>query len=281
MGSRYGGLKQIDAMGPSGEIMLDYSVTDASAAGFRKVVFVIRRDIESAFREVVGDRFLSQVEVEYVFQDLGDLPPDFSVPKDRVKPWGTAHAVRAARSLINEPFAVINADDFYGREAYQTLADWLIEQDPGQIAAAMVSYPLGNTLSDFGVVNRGICSVEHHLLQRIEEFEEISRDEDQILRGTPPHQPRIELDENASVSLNFWGFTPAVFPLLEQDFKDFLTERSKDPKSEWYLPEAVDRWIRSGLVQCPVLESNSQWFGVTYPEDKERVQIHLRRLTER
>jgi len=278
MGSRYGGLKQIDAMGPNGETMLDFAVTDAARAGFGKVVFVIRPEIEADFQKAVGSRMKDFIDVSYAFQELDDLPSEFCVPEGRSKPWGTAHAVRAARNEIKEPFAVINADDYYGREAFLSLGKWLSETDGGSPAVAMVAYRLENTLSDHGSVNRGICSVEGHLLQRIEEVEAIFRGADQIIRGTPPSsEPKI-LSPDTPVSMNFWGFTPAIFPLLEQAFDHFLRTRIIEPKSEWYLPAVVDSWISAGLLQCPVLETDSHWFGITYPEDREKVAASLRSL---
>ncbi|MBC2600814.1 nucleotidyltransferase family protein [Puniceicoccus vermicola] len=278
MGSRYGGLKQIDPMGPNGETMLDYAVSDAVKAGFGRVVFVIRRDIEEAFRETVGTRIPSSIEVDYAFQELADLPPSFVVPEGREKPWGTAHAVRAARKVVNEPFAVINADDFYGQEAFSSIGSWLREQDPERPAVAMVGYRLENTLSEHGSVNRGICVVENHLLRRIEEVEKLRLEKDGMVRGTPPSGFRREVAAQTPVSMNFWGFTPAVFPLLEQAFDIFLRKRIHESKSEWYLPAVVDEWIASGLLQCPVLETDSQWFGVTYPEDREKVTAALKEM---
>lgn len=278
MGSRYGGLKQIDPMGPNGETMLDYAVFDAARAGFGKTVFVIRRDIEKAFREVVGKRVENLISVDYAFQDLDDLPPTFVVPTGREKPWGTAHAVRAAREVVREPFAVINADDYYGRESYRSIGDWLLLQDIAKPSVAMVGYRLANTLSDHGSVNRGICAVENHLLRRIEEVVDLRQEADGVVRGTPPSNIRQDYSPESPVSMNFWGFTPAVFPMLEQAFDQFLRKRINEPKSEWYLPAVVDGWIASGLLQCPVLQTDSHWLGVTYPEDRKLVAAKLREL---
>ncbi|MGE9289642.1 MAG: NTP transferase domain-containing protein, partial [Puniceicoccales bacterium] len=212
MGSRYGGLKQIDPMGPNGETMLDYAVSDAAKAGFGRVVFVIRRDIEDAFRKTVGSRVGDTIAVDYAFQELNDLPPSFVVPSGREKPWGTAHAVRAARKVIHEPFAIINADDYYGESAFASIGSWLQEQAPETPAVAMVGYRLDNTLSEHGSVNRGICVVENHLLRRIEEVEELRREDDDVVRGTLPTGSRQEFSSHTAVSMNFWGFTPAIFP---------------------------------------------------------------------
>jgi len=280
MGSRYGGLKQIDPMGPNGETMLDYAVADAAGADFGKIVFVIRREIEEAFRNTVGARVPDGLAVDYVFQELDDLPPPHAVPPGRTKPWGTAHAVRAARGRIAEPFAVINADDFYGPEAYQGIAGWLTNQIPEVPSVSLVAYHLNQTLSAHGTVNRGVCSVESGFLRSIEEIEEIGRDSGGIITGkSPGHGDRIQLAGSELVSMNFWGFSPAVFPLLEDSFHRFLENRLGEPKAEWYLPALVDEWISGGLLRCPVIETDSPWFGVTYPEDREHVAESLRELS--
>ncbi|MFP4353182.1 MAG: NDP-sugar synthase [Puniceicoccaceae bacterium] len=280
MGSRYGGLKQIDPMGPDGETMLDYAVADAAGAGFGRIVFVIRRDIEQAFRQTVGARVPGGLRVDYVFQELDDLPPPFAAPAGRTKPWGTAHAVRSARGGIAEPFAVINADDFYGAGAYRGIAGWLANQDPSEPAVALVAYRLDRTLSEHGTVNRGVCSVGRGFLRGIEEIEEIGRDPDGVITGrnTRSGEP-VRLDGSERVSMNFWGFSPAVFPLLEESFVRFLEDRVHEPKAEWYLPAVVDEWISGGLLRCPVIETDSPWFGVTYPADRDHVAESLRRLS--
>lgn len=281
MGSRYGGLKQLDAMGPSGETMIDYAVLDAIRAGFGKIVFVIRKDFESAFRETIGQRYEDKIQVEYAFQDLHDLPGSYSVPEGRSKPWGTAHAVRAARELIAEPFAVINADDFYGRKPYEQMAAHLQAlRDRDALALSMVGYILKNTLSLHGTVNRGICRIEDGKLQSVEEFTEIGIDTDGVLRGEGQDAQRIELNEEAVVSMNFWGFSPALFEPLEASFDHFLALRGSKMKSEYYLPSLVDQLIKDGRADCPVLLTDSPWFGVTYPEDKARVVESIAKLTE-
>jgi len=289
MGSRYGGLKQLDAMGPSGQTMIDYAVEDACRAGFGKVVFVIRKDFEEAFRSQIGEKHGGKIEVCYAFQDLHDLPGDHTVPEGRSKPWGTAHAVRAARDCIAEPFAVINADDFYGREAYAQLATFLeqIETSPepsseatGKLGASMVGYILRNTLSPHGTVNRGICALKEGNLQSVEEYTAIGHDADGALRGDNLESDRVPLSDNAVVSMNFWGFTPAIFAPLESRFEAFLRERGHEEKSEYYLPSLVDSLIKEGAVECPVLQTESPWFGVTYPEDKARVVESIQKLTD-
>lgn len=281
MGSRYGGLKQLDAMGPSGQTMIDYAVQDAIRAGFGKIVFVIRKDFEADFREKISRPYEDQIEVRYAFQQLEDLPGDSTVPEGRTKPWGTAHAVRAAREVIAEPFAVVNADDFYGREAYQQMAEHLNTlNDNDELALSMVGYVLKNTLSPHGTVNRGICKIENGELQSVEEFTTIGHDEDKVLRGTGLDGARVALNENGVVSMNFWGFSPALFAPLEANFEKFLAERGNEMKSEYYLPSLVDHLIKEGRATCPVLQTNSPWFGVTYPEDKSRVVESIAELTK-
>jgi hypothetical protein len=296
MGSRYGGLKQLDAMGPSGQTMIDYAVVDAIRAGFGKVVFVIRRDFEAAFREQVGEPMAGQIEVAYAFQDLQDLPEGHTPGEGRSKPWGTAHAVRAARNCIAEPFAVINADDFYGREAYAQMAAHLRAADgtnPSQasdqrthhgsteaLSVSMVGYTLGHTLSPHGTVNRGICSLREGRLQSVEEYTAIGVDADNRLRGNNSFGERVPLVDDAVVSMNFWGFSPGIFEPLELGFEAFLRRHGSEAKSEYYLPSLVDELIRNGTVECPVLRTESPWFGVTYPEDKSLVVDNIHRLTE-
>lgn len=280
MGSRYGGLKQLDGMGPKGETMIDYAVCDALRAGFGKIVFVIRKDFESEFRARVGQRYENDVAVEYAFQDLNDLPSGHGLPDGRSKPWGTAHAVRAARKLISEPFAVINADDFYGHEAYQQMAHHLRNiEDTKSLSLSMVGYVLSKTLSPHGTVNRGICQIEDGKLQSVEEFTSIGVDPDGVLRGDSSAGQRVELEPMALVSMNFWGFSPALFSPLETGFAHFLSQRGHEMKSEYYLPSLVDQLIQDTDADCPVLQTESPWFGVTYPEDKARVVECLAQLT--
>jgi len=283
MGSRYGGLKQMDPMGPNGETVLDYSVFDAIRAGFGRVVFIIREDFAEAFKSGVGARFANRIGVDYAFQRLDDLPTGFSVPEGRAKPWGTAHAVRAARNLVNEPFAVINADDFYGRDAYLRAAAFLTHPAAanGKPHYAMVGYPLVNTLSDHGDVNRGICSLDDAgLLTYVEEFIGIEREADGVIRGNALDGSRREVDAATPVSMNFWAFTPSLFGLLETEFTQFLKEHGDKEKSEFYIPTLVDSLIRAGTADCRVLETDSHWFGVTYPDDKPHVVASIRSLID-
>lgn len=268
MGSRYGGLKQLDPVGPSGETMLDYAVHDALRAGFGRVVFVIRRDFEAEFRARVGARYAGRVPVDYVFQALDVLPPGRSVPPGREKPWGTGHAVWCAREAVAGNFAVINADDFYGADAYRRLATFLREARGGQFA--MVGYPLANTLSEHGAVSRGLTQVgPGGVLRTIVEQHGITPE--QVGPGRP-------FDGSAPVSLNCWGFTPALFAGLGARLETFLAERGAEPKAEFYLPAAVAGMIAGGEAVVQVLPTTATWFGVTYREDKPRVQAALAAL---
>lgn len=275
MGSRYGGLKQLDPMGPKGETLLDYSIRDAIAAGFAKVVFVIRHDFADAFKQSIGARHAGAIEVAYAFQQLDDLPAGFTLPADRVKPWGTAHAIRAARNVIAEPFVAINADDYYGADAYPRIVKFIAE---GHIASAaniaMVGYPIRNTLSPNGTVNRGVCAIEHGLLKTVEEHVNIA-ERDGVITGVNLRGETVPIADDALVSMNFWAFAPSFFGLLETHFTEFLQARINEPKAECYIPTVVDALINSGAAQCAVLPTTGQWFGVTYPEDKPDVQRRL------
>ena len=282
MGSRYGGLKQIDPMGPNGETVLDYSVYDAIRAGFGKVVFIIREDFAQAFQDGIGARFADRIAVDYVFQKLDDLPENFILPAGREKPWGTAHAVRAARHAVNGHFAVINADDFYGRDAYQQAATFFSQLTTNDRSAmAMVGYPLENTLSDHGHVNRGICHINAEgFLSSVEEHIEIEREADGHVRGNALDGNRHVISPGSLVSMNFWAFGPAFFSQLEEEFTHFLHEAGTQMKSECYIPTVVDKIIHSGNARCKVLETSSQWFGVTYPDDKPFVMESIRKLID-
>lgn len=281
MGSRYGGLKQIDPIGPGGEAILEYSVFDALRAGFGKVVFIIRKDIEEAFRSSIGARFEKQVAVEYAFQALDRLPAGFPVPAGRTKPWGTAHAVMSAAGIAREPFAVINADDFYGAASFAAMAGHLRGAREGGLAeGAMVGYILRNTLSDHGSVARGICREDAAgCLVDIVERTKIERDGAQarFLGEKGGWQP---ISGDAVTSMNLWGFTPAIFPLLEEEFARFLRESGGDPKAEFYIPTPVQRLIAVKRLRVRILRSGAPWFGITYRDDKPRVVESLRRLVD-
>ena len=278
MGSRYGGLKQIDPVGPGGETIIDYSIYDALRAGFGKLVFVIRKDIEDAFRETVGSRFEKRVAVDYVFQSLEDIPSQFTVPAGRTKPWGTTHAVLAAAGVIREPFAAINADDFYGAQGYRELAGHLTS---GSSDYAMVGFVLRNTLSDFGTVARGVCRVSADgSLQSIEELLKIERDGDGA-RNTDANGTVTKLSGDEPVSMNMWAFTPGIFDQLRERFAQFLERNGSKQKAECLIPNTVGDLVRDGQARVKVLHTNDSWFGVTYREDRPRVIESVRALIAR
>ena len=283
MGSRYGGLKQLDPMGPAGETLLDYSVFDALRAGFDRVVFVIRRDFEAQFRAEVGARFERRVDVGYAFQALDDLPGGQRADATREKPWGTGQAIWSARDAVQTMFVAVNADDFYGRDAYRTLADFFQTDDSaitGGARFAMAGYQLDRTLSTHGSVSRGICVVDAEgRLQTVDEHTGIARGPDGIIHGLQPGGEAVVLGGKEAVSLNFWGFTPAVFPLLESEFARFLATRREEPRAEYYIPAAVTEMIGSGVAQVEVLATSATWFGVTYREDKPLLTAALEELT--
>ncbi|HVZ82797.1 MAG TPA: sugar phosphate nucleotidyltransferase [Terracidiphilus sp.] len=275
MGSRYGGLKQIDPVGPSGETIMDYSIFDALRAGFGRVVFVIRRDIEEEFRATIGARFEQRVAVGYAFQQLDDLPAGFTVPEGRTRPWGTAHAILAARPVVREPFAVINADDFYGAQGYRALAAHLAS---GSADYAMVGFVLRNTLSEFGSVARGVCDVSAEgYLRGVVETTGIERD-GRGARTTDGAGRTAKLSGDEIVSMNMWGFLPGVFMQLEGYFAEFLRRHGTELTAECYLPSAVAAFIEAGAARVAVLPSRDAWFGVTYREDRPRVVESLRDL---
>ncbi len=283
MGSRYGGLKQIDPMGPNGETVLDYSVFDALRAGFGKVVFVIRRDFEDVFKQQVGAKFDQRIPVEYAFQDMTDLPEGFTVPEGRTKPWGTTHAMLAAESLIKEPCVMINADDFYGRDAFASIANHLqsaAAEAHGKQQYCMVGFKLSNTLSEHGSVARGVCTAnEAGLLTSVTEMTKIFKT-DSGAENREVEGAYVPLTGNEPVSMNFWGFTPAVFPQLRAAFVTFLEKEGKEQKSECYVPKVVDVLIREGKADVAVLPTTSKWFGVTYPEDKKDVVASIQKLVD-
>jgi hypothetical protein len=275
MGSRYGGLKQIDPVGPNGETIIDYSIFDAMRAGFGKLVFVIRKDIEQQFREIVGTRFEQRIAVDYVFQELDKLPAPYTLPAGRTKPWGTTHAILMAADTIKEPFAAINADDFYGQEAYRVLAKHLISGTPDY---AMVGFVLKNTLSDHGTVARGVSRVDaNDYLTHIVELMKIER-AGSGAKDTGPDGTITQLTGNEAVSMNFWGFTPALFPQIQAEFEKFLKKSAGEQKSECYIPATVGELVTSGQAKCKVLRSQDSWFGVTYREDRPQVVESIRQL---
>ena len=270
MGSRYGGLKQMDGLGPNGEAIIDYSIYDAIRAGFGKIVFVIRHSFEEPFKEhFQAKKFGGDVKFEFVFQELEYLPEGYSVPEGRVKPWGTNHAVMMAKDVIKEPFAVINADDFYGTESYQTMADYLRSIEGTKGKYSMIGYRLENTLSDFGSVSRGVCTTdENGLLTSVTERTAISRKGDKVVYAEGDSE--VELDPTCPVSMNFWGFTPEYFDYSEDIFKEFLDGAlaSGNLKAEFFIPYIVDKLITRGEASVKVLDCDAKWFGVTYKEDR-------------
>ncbi len=281
MGSRYGGLKQVDPVGPNGETILDYSVYDAMKAGFGRVVFIIRRDIEEVFREKIGKKFEARIPVEYVFQSLDDLPEGFTVPAGREKPWGTAHAVWVARDVVKSNFAVVNADDYYGRRSYELLSSMLstLEDVPSY---AMVGYQLGKTLSDHGHVNRAVCRIssEGLLEQTVETLKIEPHPDDRTLARYPEGDGFEKLSRDTVVSMNMFGFTPSFFGFIEEAFVEFLSTRREEEKSELYIPTVVNRLIADGRATMKVLRSEDSWFGVTYSDDKPHVVAAVKKLID-
>jgi hypothetical protein len=281
IGSRYGGLKQIDPVGPHGEIIVDYSIYDALNAGFGKVVFVIKEDIEEAFREKVGRAIEKRCETTYVFQKIEDVPSGFEVPPDRQKPWGTGHATLSCRNVVHSPFAVINADDFYGRSSYQTLCDYLKNtRDRDDVYDyCMIGYELESTLTEHGHVARGVCMVsqdgylaEIHERRRIEKFGELAN-------YTEDGENWIEIPKGSVASMNMWGFTPSLFSELEARFPQFLQKNSDSiQKAEYFLPDVVGDLLKEKRATVKVLATNERWFGVTHQQDKPRVEQAIRDL---
>jgi hypothetical protein len=275
MGSRYGGLKQIDPVGPSGETILEYSVFDALRSGFGRILFLIRKDIESEFREVVGSKYEGKADVDYAFQELHMLPESFSVPPGRTKPWGTTHAILCAEDKLDGPFAAINADDFYGEGAYRALAGHFASGSPDY---AMVGFVLRNTLSDHGTVARGVCRMDAEgNLEEIVERTNVARFGDGA-RFTDEAGAEHLLSGDELVSMNFWGFHPGLFDQLRSIFERFLRDHGQAEKSEHYVPNAVGQLVREGRANVKVLRSSDPWFGVTYKEDRPAVVESISRL---
>ncbi len=281
MGSRYGGLKQIDGLGPSGETIMDYSIYDALRAGFGKVVFVIRKSFDKEFREKIISKYEKHIPVEVVYQELDMLPEGYSLHPDRVKPWGTNHAVMMAKDVIHEPFAVINADDFYGRESYSILAEQLNKMNGQQNHYCMIGYRLQNTLSESGAVARGVCEANNEdFLTSIVERTHIERKEGKI-QYKDAENYWFELPENTPVSMNMWGFTPDYFEYSEKYFIDFLEANIGNHKAEYFIPLMVDHLIINKTADVKVLDTPSKWFGVTYAEDREAVVEKLQNLVDK
>lgn len=279
MGTRYGGLKQIDPVGPNGEIIIDYSIYDALHAGFGKIVFVIRHDFEAAFKEKIGSKFDGVLPVEYAYQDLEACINGFQIPEGREKPWGTGQAVLVAEEMINEPFAVINADDYYGQHAFEVIAEFLATHERVESNEfCMVGYTLRNTLSDYGHVSRGVCHVdENGFLDAIHERKRVERI-GQGARYIDPEGVIHDLTGDEVVSMNLWGFQPTIFPYLHRQFQHFLQTQGSELKSEFYIPTAVGELVDEKIASAKVLMTQGSWFGITYREDKENAVRSINRL---
>ena len=270
MGSRYGGLKQLDEVGPNGETIIDYSVYDAIEAGFNKVVFIIRQDFRDLFKEKISDKYTDKINIEIVYQNLHELPQNFTCPVGREKPWGTGHAILAARSVISEPFAAINGDDFYGRESFNIIADYYSKNQSG---FTMAAFQLDKTLSDFGTVSRGLCEVNKDKLVTVIETHDLKKVNNNISSDR-----EINLNGKEPVSMNMWGFTPVLFNYLQTMFNEFLNKNNKNLKSEFLIPTVVNDLIQQNLEDVHVLRTSAQWFGVTYKEDKSLVNQQILKL---
>lgn len=277
MGTRYGGNKQLDEVGPSGETIIDYSIYDAIRAGFGKIVFVIRRDIEEQVKERFVDRLLGKIEVDYVFQEITNLPEGVSVAPDRSKPWGTSHAILVTKDKIKEPFGVINADDYYGVESFKILRDFLVN-DKAPDNYCIVGYKLGNTLSDHGHVNRGVCKADTDgFLSHIVETRQIEKTNDGATAPGPDGK-LIHFTGNEIVSMNLWGFKPSCYDFLGKEFRNFINNYGMDLKSELDIPTSVDKFVKNGEITIKILMSDERWFGVTYREDKPFVVESIKKM---
>ncbi len=281
MGSRYGGLKQMDQVGPSGEAIIDYSIYDAIRAGFEKVTFIIRKNIEKEFREVFENKLKGKIGTEFIFQELEMVPEGISFSPERVKPWGTAHAVWVARDYIKEPFVVINADDFYGAGSYQTIADYLMQDNiVNSSNYGMVGYQVRHTLSDFGSVTRGVCEASgEDFMKAVVERTEIVK-EGQHIYYIDKEEGKVSLSGDELVSMNFWGFTPTIFDHFERAFTEFIEQNAEKLKQELFIPKVVNELVARDIASVKVLPSRDQWFGVTYREDKPVAIEHIRKLVE-
>lgn len=276
MGTRYGGNKQLDEVGPSGETIIDYSIYDAIRAGFGKIVFVIRRDIEEQVKERFVKRLKGKIDVDYVFQEITNLPEGVKVTPERQKPWGTSHAILVTAQKIKEPFGVINADDYYGVESFKILRDFLVDdKDPNSYC--IVGYKMGNTLSEHGHVNRGVCGVENGLLKNIVETRQIEKTATGA-KAPNPDGTFQEFTGNEVVSMNLWGFKPSCYDFLGSEFLSFINKHGMDPKSELDIPTSIDKFVKNGEITIKILMSSERWFGVTYREDKPFVVENINKM---
>ncbi len=273
MGSRYGGLKQLDSVGPNGETIIDYSVYDSIQAGFNKVIFIIRKDFEQEFKSQISNKYIGEIKTEFAFQDIHDLPNEFKCPEDREKPWGTGHAILTCRNMIKEPFVAINGDDFYGLESFKVIADYYKN---GGNTFSMVAFQLDKTLSEFGGVSRGLCQVKDGFLDTVVETENLKNTENGISSDGD-----IGLKGDEPVSMNVWGFTPDLFHYLKTMFLDFLQEHGEEMESEYLIPTVVNDLVGSGEKKVHVLNSSEKWFGVTYKEDKPIVMQKIQELIQK
>jgi dTDP-glucose pyrophosphorylase len=279
IGSRYGGMKQIDQVGPSGEAIIDYSLYDAIKAGFGKIVFVIRRDIENDVREFLENKLPEKVKIEFVHQELNMIPEGLTYPLERIKPWGTAHAIWVAEKAIKEPFVAINADDFYGRGSYIKMADYLVSNsDINNANFCMIGYQIQRTLSEFGSVSRGICEAdEQSFLKAVVERTEIFRKNGKIVYRDE-NSNEVPVSGDTLVSMNIWGFTPVIFKYIEQQFSEFIRKNISNIKAELYIPKIVNELLKSGKANVKILPATDKWFGVTYREDKPLAVQNIREL---
>lgn len=279
MGSRFGGLKQVEGLGPDSETLMEYAIFDALQAGFGKIVFVIRKNMETVFLEVFNEKLLQHIPYELVFQELDDLPHNFQKPENRIKPWGTAHAIWACRKAVQSPFALINGDDFYGREAYQNMANFFTQHSDACLYA-LNAYQLDKTLSDFGGVNRGICQLDaKSQLIKVDEQLQLARNADGVVRSMLDNKT-VEFDPKSSVSMNIWAFYPTIFSLFENLLIEFFNKKLNDSQSEAFVPAFITRLIKQQKVRIKVLTSQAEWFGITYPQDKVLAQFKLRKMVD-
>ena len=280
IGSRYGGLKQIDQIGPSGEAIIDYSIYDAIRAGIEKVVFIIRRNIEKDMREVFDEKLGGKIDVDYVYQELEMMPDGFPIPADRMKPWGTAHAVWTARNAVKAPFLVINADDYYGPGSYRKTVGYLAGQNSGSRGFCMVGYQVRHTLSDYGSVSRGLCETDRDSnLKAVVEIKEIEKQDGKIVYKDPQGR-QVGLLGDEIVSMNIWGFTPEIFPSIEEEFTRFLAEDHDLLKAELYIPTVINNLVSKGSASVRILPASERWFGITYREDKPLAEEFIGQLVK-
>lgn len=289
MGSRYGGLKQMDGLGPNGETIIDYSIYDAVHAGFGKVVYIVRENFKAQFEELVAKKYSHEcctdgtpLKFEFVTQELDKIPAGVTYNPERQKPWGTAHAVLMAKDVIREPFAVINGDDYYGKESFKVIADWLMKHESTTGEYCMVGFELDHTLSESGGVSRGICTADSsHFLSHVEEHHNIAKAEDGNIYGDNSKGEKVLLDGKALTSMNMWGFTPDYFEKSEAIFKDFITKNANELKAEFYIPYAIDCMIKDGSAKTELLSTPSHWFGVTFKEDRPGVVAKFKEFADK